>query len=383
MSVLDERPLVAETYTGETVRSSTRKIRGPLAVAAALVVAAVLAALLRTAATGQLDPRAYDPAGSRAIAALLEQRGVPVRVVETVAGLSTGPDSTVVVPFPDGLSTDELATLGKLPSTLVMLGAGRVQLIAAGLPDVSIAAVQVEQRRPACALQAAVNAGAVDLGGLAYRPPAGSSGCYASGGRATLVTTEKPPRVLLGSGALLTNERLGERGNAALALSLLGGHSEVQWLLPRPGARDLGERRGLNALLPDSIRLAAMQLLLATIALVLWRARRLGPVVTEPLPVVVRAAEAAEGRSRLYRAARARGRAAEALREGARERLARRLGLARDSARTALVDAVATRTGRPAHDVDGLLYGAEPGEDSALVQLADDLDTLDREVADS
>lgn len=383
MSLLDERPAATGTYAGETARSTARRVRGPLLVVLALVVAAVLAALLRTAPTGAYDPRAYDPAGTRAIATLLAQRGVSVTVVETVEALSTTADSTVVVPFPGALGAQELAALGRLPSTLVVLGAGPTQLDALGLPGVDAGVVPVQSRRPACDLPAAVNAGTVDLGGVAYRPPTGGRGCYASGGRATLVTTERPSRTLLGSGSLLTNERLGERGNAALAVSLLGGQSTVQWLLPRPGARDVGERQGLNALLPDSIRLAFLQLLLAALALAVWRSRRLGPVVTEPLPVVVRAAEAAEGRSRLYRAARARGRAAETLRAGARDRLARRLGLAGDSGHGALVDAVAARTGRAARTVDGLLYGAEPGEDSTLVQLADDLDTLDREVAGS
>ena len=50
--------------------------------------------------------------------------------------------------------------------------------------------------------------------------------------------------------------------------------------------------------------------------LVLWRARRLGPVVTEPLPVVVRSAEVVEGHGRLYSRAGARDRAAAALRAG-------------------------------------------------------------------
>ena len=124
---------------------------------------------------------------------------------------------------------------------------------------------------------------------------------------------------------------------------------------------------------------------MAVAILALWRARRLGPVVTEPLPVVVRASEAVEGRSRLYRAARARGTAAEALRAGTRDRVVRRLGLATDSGRAAVVDAVTARTGRDPAELDALLYGAAPGDDAALVRLAGDLSALEqsltREVA--
>jgi hypothetical protein len=141
--------------------------------------------------------------------------------------------------------------------------------------------------------------------------------------------------------------------------------------------------RSLNDLVSPSLKLAALELLVALAVLALWRARALGPVVPEPLPVVVRAAEAVEGRSRLYRAAKARGSAADALRAGARDRLARRLGLGPDATRAAVVDAAVARIGRDPVGVDALLYGAAPSDDAALVRLADDLDILIREVAGS
>jgi hypothetical protein len=60
--------------------------------------------------------------------------------------------------------------------------------------------------------------------------------------------------------------------------------------------------------------------------------------------------------------------------------MAPRLGLRRDDSPTAVVDAVAARTGRPAAEVSAVLYGAEPGDDPALVALADQLDALEAEV---
>jgi hypothetical protein len=188
---------------------------------------------------------------------------------------------------------------------------------------------------------------------------------------------------LLGSPDLFTNTRLDKRGNAALALGLLGADSTVQWLLPRPGARAVDSEKSLNDLVPSALKLAVLQLLVAVFFLALWRARRLGAVVTEPLPVVVRAAEAVEGRSRLYRASRSRATAAEALRAGARDRLARRLGLGPETSRPAMVAAVVAHTGGDAAAVDALLYGAAPTGDNALVELADDLDVLILEVAGS
>jgi hypothetical protein len=100
--------------------------------------------------------------------------------------------------------------------------------------------------------------------------------------------------------------------------------------------------------------------------------------VAEPLPVIVRAAETVEGRSRLYRRGRARDTAAAALRSGARARLAGPLGLGGEPAPEALAAAVASRAGRPVAVAGGLLYGPAPADDPALVRLATDLDELVR-----
>jgi hypothetical protein len=363
----------------------SQSARGPLAVLLVLVLTGIgVAALSATGEKGLLDPGAYDPSGAHAVAQLLEDRGVAVRRVDTVESLSTRADSTVFVPIPELLTPPQLERVAALPGAVVVVGgAGAVQAMGAALtvgPD-----VPVEGRRAACDLDVAVRAGEVDLGGTTYRPTGAADvvGCYASSGRATLVRLPQQRMTFVGAGNLFTNRDLDRRGNAALALGLLGQEREVQWLLPRPGLTTDDGPGSLNDLVPRGLKLAALQLLLAVGVLALWRARRLGPVVPEPLPVVVRAAEAVEGRSRLYRAARARGTAAEALRAGARDRLVRRLGLSLDTGRSGVVDAVAQRTGRSAAEVDALLYGAEPGDDPALIRLADDLDALTREVAGS
>jgi len=63
----------------------------------------------------------------------------------------------------------------------------------------------------------------------------------------------------------------------------------------------------------------ALQVFIAAALAALWRTRRLGPLVAEPLPVVVRASETVEGHGRLYRSRRSRGRAAAVLRDAARQ----------------------------------------------------------------
>ena len=131
---------------------------------------------------------------------------------------------------------------------------------------------------------------------------------------------------------------------------------------------------------------AILQIGIAVVLVAVWRGRRLGPVVTEPLPVIVRAGETVMGRARLYAAARARSTAAAALREGSRARLIVLLHLDSSAPPQALVASVAARVTPDATAVAGILYGTPGGDgyvaaDAALVRLAADLDRLEREVA--
>ena len=198
-------------------------------------------------------------------------------------------------------------------------------------------------RRATCPARAA---GTVTLGGESY---AGGVGCYLADLGATLVSTTtggSMPRnvTVLGAPDPLTNGALAQEGNAALALRLLGSDPRPLWFLPAPEAAPVGDQRSLTELLPRGWVWAAAQLAVVAVLVALC-ARRLGPVVREPLPVVVRAAEAVEGRARMYRRAGDRG-VADALRAAARARLAPLVGLLEPAAAEAPVDA-ATRTAQP------------------------------------
>jgi hypothetical protein len=118
------------------------------------------------------------------------------------------------------------------------------------------------------------------------------------------------------------------------------------------------------------------QIALAVLLLTLWRARRLGPPVTEPLPVTVRSAETVLGRGRLYQRARARGPALDILRAATRARLAALLKLPPGADAAAVAAAVAARTGRDPAELEELLAGPAPEDDEDLVRMARDLETL-------
>jgi hypothetical protein len=156
---------------------------------------------------------------------------------------------------------------------------------------------------------------------------------------------------------------------------LLGQHERLVWYVP--SAADRSQQKTFTDLVPDGWKFGAVQLGLAAVVIALWRARRLGRVVPEPLPVVVRAAETVEGRARLYRRSHAAGHAASVLRQATRDRLAPLLGL--PAGEDPSVE-VARRTSRPVADVRALLCSEQPVDDRGLVALADELDAVENEV---
>ncbi|MEV4614071.1 DUF4350 domain-containing protein [Kitasatospora sp. NPDC049258] len=366
-----------------------------------LVLGLLLGGLTGRSSWPPLDPRSPDPEGARAAVVLLQREGVDVRTVEDDKALATAlrePGTTVVLPRPDLLSHAQLSRLGAVPrgsanrlilispeqSALDALAPG-ITLVTApdGFPDIA----EPLSTPPACQLPEAVRADTAELGGLLYDAGSGDTGCYPRHGHRSLVRhAENADRetVVLGTGRPLTNSRLDDDGNAALTLGLLGSHQHLVWYLPDYEAGvPLAHRKQFTDFIPAGWNWAALQLTIAAALAALWRGRRLGPVVAEQLPVVVRATETTEGRARLYHRAKARGRAADALRRAAVHRLAPALGVPTAAGQPepiALCTAVADRVARSADDIRALLYGGPPTDDAALLRLTDDLDALERQV---
>jgi hypothetical protein len=325
--------------------------RGPLLIGVIILFAAVVITLLRGSGEGgSLDPRSYQPDGSHAVARLLEQNGVRVELTDNASSVD---GATLFVPQPNLIDPRRLADLSRRASSTVLLA-----------PAGGVRRVEIETRQPGCPL--AGRAGAATTGGFVYE---GEQRCYDS----TLVRTGTVTTI--GSGAVFTNRSLDEEGNAALALSLLGQHERLVWYLP--SAADRSVQKSFTDLVPDGWKFGALQLGVAAVLIALWRARRLGRVVPEPLPVVVRAAETVEGRARLYRRSHAASHAASVLRQATRDRLTPLLGLPAGEDPSA---EIAVRTSRSASDVRTLLYSQEPVDDRGLVALAAELDALEDEV---
>ncbi|MDQ1686227.1 MAG: hypothetical protein QOC82_2964, partial [Frankiaceae bacterium] len=325
-----------------------------------------------------------SPAGARAIVALLRQQGVTVDVIERLDRARSAPDTTVVVPVPEDLGPDDLALLSESRSDVVLIAPDNRALELLGIPFEVSGDVSADEVGPHCGLPAATAAGTVTIDGPVYTSRSATQACYpVAGQHAVVVRTTDTGRTftVIGSHAVFANHTLGDDGNAALALNLIATHQRVEWLVPiAPTAATGGDRHSLVDLLPGRLGWAVLELVVALTLFAISRGRRLGPLVTEPLPVVVRATETVEGRARLLRGARARRSSAEALRAAARRRLSTRLGLGPAPAEAALVDRITTRTSRGANEVNDLLYGSSPVDDRGLVALATALDRLEEEM---
>ncbi|MGW7414293.1 DUF4350 domain-containing protein [Streptomyces sp. NPDC054863] len=395
------------TSVSPTPHQVWKNARGILLVLGVLLAAGLVIAVLQSGEQhGRLDPRSADPQGSRAVAELLKDRGVSTRVVTTLAEATsaTGPGTTLLVTSPNLLTRSQQAELHHATAP----SGGRTVLVAAAGPSVPTLApgvraaptpTPVTAREPRCALPAAASAGTAELGGIRYTTDAPHDACYPVEGRPALLrlnASTSGDTVLLGAPDPLHNERLAQQGNASLALQLLGSRPHLVWYLPSlddPSASSTtgpdGEPRsstdttnGFLSHVPPGWLWGTLQLALAAVLAALWRARRLGPLVTERLPVAVRASETTEGRARLYLKANARDRAASALRTATRTRLASLLGVpsAHSHSPAALLPAASSRLSHTSRDLNSLLFGPAPSDNAGLIRLADELDALEREV---
>ena len=359
-----------------------RRARRAVLVAGLVLAAAITLGLIASQERrGYLDPEGVDPAGARAVGRLLEAQGVQVDKVRTVddAVMASGPGDTLLVTIPDQLLPSNAQRVLETGADLVLVAPSNVMAFDSTVEVVGSAAP--EELEPDCDLAEAERAGSARLGGVGYHGPESGQSCYRDGDIAYLVVGSSGPAdvVILGTGDPLTNQYLDQDGNASLALGLLGRNPRLIWYRPILEPATAGQQAPFSELLPDWVTPVVWQLGIAAALAAWWRARRLGPVVTEPLPVVVRAAEATEGRARLYRRGRARAHAAAALRDASLARLRSRLGLPRDTRPQGVAHAVAGRVNAAA-DVDAVLAGPPPADDAALVELAEDLDRLEQEV---
>jgi hypothetical protein len=360
----------------------------------ALFAALLLATAFLPEATDRVDGSLTNPraAGVRALGQVLRAQGVEVSQVTTLAEATAAPaGATLAVRFSGNLSDAALDALAEVPADLVVVVAGP-WYDAADLGRLTDGSLEVDSfwaddDAPVadCDDADALAAGTLtagETGLLGYGP--GYRTCFPDEEGATLYADGRTARhrvTVVAGTAWLRNDTITDEGNAALALRVFGRHDTLVWYLPgadaAPGQQSSGdELASLWLLLPGWSRPVAAVLVVAAAAAALWRGRRFGALVREPLPVEVPASEAATGLSRLYRQSGARGHAAAGLRAATILRFAGRLGLPPSAGPALVLERVAAATSIPPSQLQELLYGPAPTTDSALVELAARLSDL-------
>ena len=374
-----------ESATATTPRR-WRAWRWPLLTLIVLAAVAALSTYLTAPRPGlPMDPESTEPDGTHALVTLLRDHGVEVVVADGIADVenSARPDTLILVAESEFLTDNTLLDrLARAPGDLLLVEP-TARTREALAPDLSKGTTSTFDNNPNCTLREANRAGSVRFGPsdtydakgrVVTRCYDGALIRYRDGGRTVTV---------VGSTDFMTNDGLLHAGNAALAMNLAGDRPRLIWYAPHHVEGENSAPTSIYDLIPANVTWIAWQLALVVLLVALWKGRRIGPLVAEELPVVVRASETVEGRGRLYRSRRARDRAADALRAATLRRLLPRLGLGTGAPAPVVVTTVAQRSGVDANFLSYHLFGPPPATDNDLLQLARALDEIERQVTRS
>lgn len=397
----------------------------PLAAAAALIVFTIVAAFVESPSPGSdsfLSPRAVGGDGSSQLAKSLEEKDVTVDrftdAGDSFFDAASSGDTTVFIPAPDYLNSSEISRLQEAAiaenTRVVFVDPSRDLLGSLGLSEAGAPRIAPKVVAPSegCDLPEAEKAGDAGMLRQAYAKTKSSGGfeldvdwkfCYDDG--LAWTGSGSMSFVVAGAADPFTDEYFGEAGNAELATGLLGQHRKVVWLdkhsltkepppsqtLPTPDgdytpppdpSRDpieypnQGQTNPIYDAMPAWMWAMLLGALVLGVLMALWKGRRLGPPVTEPLPVTVPAAETVHGRARLYRRAHAYTETLRALRAGALHRIRPVLGLSSQAGDAEVVEAVATRTGWPREHITATLYSTQPTNEDELYNATQAIDAL-------
>jgi hypothetical protein len=361
-----------------------------IALVAVLMAIIVLVTVRASTNADPLSPANAGPHGAKALVEVLKDHGVTVVQAGSlgeVRAAMTDPASTTVFFYDYGyyLTPEQLAELDRLTGNIVLANPSPEQLTQFA-PKVRSGSGTIEQQSDAgCDYPAATRAGSISASGTAtgFAMIGSAEGitCFRASGYYSLIVVPHGDETVtvLGATNALSNGVISEDGNAALAVNLLGSTKRLIWYSPT--LADLGDS-GLTLadVDPQWVEPVAALLIIVAIAAILWRSRRLGPLVVENLPVVVRASETMHGRARLYEKAASRQHALDALRIGAVSRLAQLVGLSSSATVDEVIGLVSSLTKRQPGEIRSLMLDAVPETDKELVELSDNLIELEQAV---
>lgn len=282
-----------------------------------------------------LSPTSTSTNGAGALAAIVQNRGVELRHIDTqekfsqiseIISQETLKDTdsaetrkeavTILVINPDSLSAPEVSELLETGANIVLITKNYFW----NLNDWGFSSNELLVDREAadnspvkanCADSRAVSAKTIEpIDKLfAYNSSSISTSCFTLGNEtgtdnlAVLLTSKKFPQVsALSTGTIWENKNLQKAGNAALALNFLGQSKYLFWIENYSSFGN--ETEPLSEFTIPWLNVLFTSSLFCVLWLLLYQARRFGKLVPEPMPVIVPAGEADLGRAQLYRASR-------------------------------------------------------------------------------
>ncbi len=385
-----------------------RRRKTGLVLMIALIVAAWLAVMVwialqpqRTDGSLGVDDETDD--GAAALTSVLEDHGVAIRPVQSMTQLRSelerNPDATVL--FHDKHQAMANASYERLSELADLVPAD--QRVFAGLPDTPsselvagvygsrpLGFVEHIDAEPTCRIDAALEAG--NIGGFRQGVIVADEayGCFAVVDETTGETepayafAESPEGTLIfADWRMLSNAGLYDNGTATLALWSLGRAETVLWFQPDFQFDPDTDGQLSPVQLPDWARMGLVWAVIVTGIWLLYRGRRTGPVIVEPLPAEVPAAETTVGRGRLYAKTKQRRHALSTMQQASLARLARILRLGNRASQDAVLTETARQLQVPLSDLQR--FYSTPTDDVApdhFVDWANQLQHLEHQVRD-
>lgn len=344
-----------------------------------LLVAALLVVVVILGGSGSegppLDPRSVSPDGARGLVETLESLGAEVRLDSAVPD----PDATTAIILEDRLTVDDrdLVRAWVRRGGVLVVADWSSALLAdrLGFTQGDESGIIREQ----CTIGALDGVERLPVGGRLFAA-SNHDFCFGNPNLAFVVAQSLGDGTIVsvGNPEIFTNQNLDEDDAAVLALALLAPNRDQSTVtFIGPSVLDFGEE-GLNDLVAPRVRNAIFQLLAAFLFYALYRSRRLGSVVKEPLPVHIEGSELVLKAGLLSERAKDPASAALLLQADVINRARRALSVDTEAGTELLSQRIATRTGLAPAEVSHALTSPVVSEEelSNIMRTLSDIDRL-------
>lgn len=374
------------TGSGPTRSSNARTVGWVLVVCVALALVAI--ASLDHKSNVPFDPDGTGPTGTKALVELVNSFGGEVQVPTSFPPA----DADIAVMFEDVVPPERIESVRRWVRdghTLVIAEpSSELAPLAEPARDTFNEPPDQGMHRAQCDITALDNVNDITPGRSPYmfRVTPGMASCFSNGQHAFAVLTAmgNGQIVSLADPAPLVNDGLDQRDDAVLATSLLVPHQGARLAIVGPkafggfvsGGPGGGPSGSLSELLTAGPGLLLLELLVGGVVYALYRGRRVGKPVLEPLPVVIAGSELVGAVGNLLQRAGNPSNAGALLRADLRRELCQRTGLPPRSTPEIIAETLTQRFGLDRALTLAVLVDRPLADERSLVVLASEVDLL-------